>query len=208
MLEFYFSKGSSALAAHILLLETGVDFEAIEVSIAKSAHLQPAFLRRNPKGRVPALGTPLGIITENPAILEYIATLQPQAPLMPEGAFAQAQCRSLCAYLCATAHVAAAHRHRGKRWAQQAASHQDMAAQVPGNLQACADFLETDLALAPWAFGADYSFCDPYLFQFTRWLAAAAIPLEGHPKLAAHKAAMLARPATQAALQAHDLTSV
>ena len=109
MLKLYYSKGSSAIAAHILLEEVGADYDAIEVSIAKGAHRNPEFLSRNPKGRIPVLQTPDGVITENPAILEYIATTHPDAGLLPKSAFEQAQARSLAAYLCATVHVAFAH---------------------------------------------------------------------------------------------------
>ncbi len=204
MLTFYFSKGSSALAAHILLHEVGADYDAVEVSIAKGEHKTPEFLARNPKGRIPALGTPEGIITENPAILEHIAATHPQAGMQPKDAFARARARSLCAYLCATAHVASAHGRRGSRWASEEASLRDMRAMVPQNMAACAAFVEDDLAFGPWSIGADYSFADPYLFQFTRWLSNAGVEVEDYPKLAAHRRAILDRPATQAVLALHE----
>ena len=206
MLNFYFSKGSSALAAHILLEEVGAEYNAIEVSIAKAEHQSPEFLRRNPKGRVPLLETLDGIITENPAILEYIAATHPAANCLLEGAFAQAQARSFCAYLCATAHVAAAHRHRGHRWAKAEASIRDMQSTVPRNLMACAEVLEDGLASGQWVMGDTYTMCDPYLFQFSRWLAAAEVQIENYPRLTAHREAMRARAATQTALKAHGLT--
>jgi len=205
MLKFYFSKGSSALAAHILLEEVGADYEAIEVSIPNGDHLSSEFLQLNPKGRIPVLETPSGVISENPAILEFIATTCVDAKFLPVGEFEKAQARSLCAYLCATAHVAYAHKHRGHRWADADASQRDMQDLVPRNLAACADHLETQLGCTPWSIGATYTFCDPYLFQFTRWLAAADVPIDGYPKLGAHRKAVLARPATQAILARHDL---
>lgn len=206
MLKFYYSDGSSALAAHILLHEVATPHEAISVSIAKEEHRAPAFLRSNPKGRIPVLETPDGIITENPAILEYIAATAPDADYIPKGAFQQAQARSLCAYLCATVHVAFAHAKRGARWADADASLRDMQQIVPRNLTASADFLETDLPLGPWALGAEYSYCDPYLFLIGRWCAANGVTLEAFPKLKAHQDAMRARAATQAALTLHGLS--
>lgn len=205
MLRLFYSKGSSALAPHILLTEVGADFEAVEVSIPEGKHLKPDFLRRNPKGRVPVLETPDGNLTENPAILEYIAASYPSANYLPSGTFAQAQARSLAAYLCATAHVAFAHKQRGRRWARAQASLKDMQDLVPSNLEECAKFLEADLAFAPWALGATYCFCDPYLLLLERWLTAAGVDLDAYPRLAAHREAMLARPATQAVLSEHGL---
>lgn len=206
MLTYYFSKGSSALAAHILLEEVGATYTGIETSIADDAHKTDAFLRINPKGRIPVLITPEGAITENPAILEYIAAAHPRAGMLPTGVFAQARARSLLAYLCATAHVALAHQRRGHRWARKPDSHLDMAAKAPENLADCAEFLQADLPLAPWALGAEYSLCDPYLFQFSQWLAAANVPIADYPKLARHRSAVLERPATQRALSIHEAT--
>ena len=94
MLTLYYSKASSAMPAHILLEEIGAPYKAIEVPIAQGAHQKEAYLAINPKGRVPALETPQGVITENPAILEYIAATHPEAGLLPDGPYAQAQARA------------------------------------------------------------------------------------------------------------------
>ena len=205
MYTLYYSKGSSALAPHILLLELGADVALVEVPIPQGAHQTPEFLARNPKGRVPLLDMPQGSLTENPAMLEYLATVHSDAGLLPEGAFAQARARELCAYLCATAHIAFAHKLRGKRWAQDPDALADMQKYVPKNLSDCATYLESTLPLKPWALGNDYSFCDPYLYVFARWLDTAGVALDPFPKLAAHKLAMLARPATHAALTAQEI---
>ena len=205
MLKLYFSKGSSALAAHILLEEVGAEYEAIEVSIPNGEHRKPQFLERNPKGRTPVLETPDGVITENPAILEFIAEAHPRTGCLPLGAFALAQARTLSAYLCATVHVAFAHNRRGKRWVDDEASLRDMQRVAPRNLTACAEHLEKDVALSPWAMGSSYTYCDPYLFLLGRWLATAGVSLGATPRLAAHRDAMLARPATQKALAQHGL---
>ena len=205
-LTFYFSKGSSALAAHILLEEVGVAYDAVEISIAAGAHRTPAFLARSPKGRIPLLETPEGGLTETPAILEYIAETHPTLGLQPKDPVSRGQARALCAYLCATAHVAAAHRHRGVRWATLESSLKDMRAQVPQNLTACARLLEDTVAFDPWAMGARFTFCDPYVFQFYQWLAASDVDLSDFPKLTAHEAAMRARPATQRAMAVHGLS--
>ena len=76
---------------------------------------------------------------------------------------------------------------------------------VPQNLSDCATYLESNLPLGPWALGAEYSFCYAYLYVFARWLDAAGVPIDHFPKLAAHKLAMRARPATQDALAAQEI---
>lgn len=205
MLTFYYSKGSSALGVHILLHEVQADYDVVEIPIPSGAHQSAEFLQTNPKGRIPALRTPDGVLTENPAILEYIATLYPDALCLPVGAFEQAKARAFCAYLCATAHVAFAHFNRGTRWAEQETSLNDMKSLAPKNLRDCAHFLETDLTLTPWAMGDRYSFCDPYLFVFGRWLSMGGVDIHDYPKLAAHRTRMLSRPATQTVLALHGL---
>ena len=205
MLKLYFSKGSSALAAHILLEEANAAYSTQEVSVPKGQHLSPEFVKLNPKGRVPALETPEGVISENPAILEYIAARHPEANLLPQGVFEQAKARSLCAYLCATTHAAFAHKQRGARWVDDADAVQAMQRRVPQNIAESAAYLETHVMDGAWALGAKYSFCDPYLFLVGRWMAACDLKLDPFPKLAAHHAAMRARPATMVALAAHGL---
>ncbi len=205
MLKLYYSKGSSAVAAHILLEEIGAPYETKEIPIAKGAHLSPDFLRINPKGRVPVLETPDGVLTENPAILEYIAAINPDVKLLPEGAFAQGEARALCAYLCATAHVAFAHKQRGARWADDDSAIHAMAAKVPQNLAECAEFLEKHGIKGPWALGSEFSFVDPYLFLMGRWAGMNNVPLDGYPKLAAHQSAMRDRASTQTVLERHGL---
>lgn len=105
MLTLYYAKGTSALAAHILLEEVGAAYQIVEIALADGAHKQEPFLHINPKARVPALETPEGVITENPAILTYVAATHPEAGMLPEGAFARAEADALNAYLCATVHV-------------------------------------------------------------------------------------------------------
>ena len=205
MLKLYFSRGSSALAAHILLEDAHALYTTQEVSIPQGQHLSPEFLRLSPKGRVPVLETTEGVISENPAILEYIAARHPDANLLPQGVFEQAKARSLCAYLCATAHVAFAHKHRGARWVDDSDAVLAMQQKVPQNLVECAAYLEKHVMQGAWALGDDYSFCDPYLFLFGRWMAANTLTLDTYPKLAAHHAAMRARRATITALMAHGL---
>ena len=75
MLTLWYSRKSCAYAPHILLYETGIEFEAKHLDFAKNEQTSSDFLSINPKGKVPALVTPDGVLTENPAILLYIAQM-------------------------------------------------------------------------------------------------------------------------------------
>ncbi|HKL44742.1 MAG TPA: glutathione S-transferase family protein [Roseovarius sp.] len=205
MLTLYYSKGTSALAPHILLEEVGADYALKEVPIDTGAQAQPAFQQVNPKGRVPALKAPEGVITENPAILGYIAAVHRDAQMLPETPFDRARAEAFNAYLCATVHVAFAHMARGARWTDDTDAQAALKPKVADNLAECAEVIEKHLLKGPWAMGDRYTYCDPYLFLLPRWMAKAGVEIAPYPRLAAHHAAMQARPATLAALAVHQV---
>ena len=205
MLTLYYAKGSSALAPHILLEEVGAEYSVHEVPIAKGAHHEHGYLQINPKGRVPALRTPNGVLTENPAILTYIAATHPGAHMLPDNPYERAEADALNAYLCATMHVAFAHLQRGARWSDDESAQASMKNKVAANIAACAELIETHYLKGPWAMGEHYTICDPYLFLAPRWMAKSGVDLSNYPKLEAHHTAMLNRPATLSVMAIHGV---
>ena len=205
MLTLYYAKGSSALASHILLEEVGATYTTQEVSIQKGAHKEASYAAINPKMRVPALQTPDGVLTENPAILNYVAALHPDAGVLPETLYERARADALNAYLCATMHVAFAHKLRGARWADSDVALKDMAAKVPANLAECAALLDEHYITGPWALGHRYTTCDAYLALVPLWLAKGGVDIASYPRLKAHCDASLQRPATQTVMALHGL---
>ena len=77
MLTLYYSPGACSLISHIVLKEAGADYETRAISFADGDIHADWFLAINPKARVSALVTDDGILTENPAILDYIAQTYP-----------------------------------------------------------------------------------------------------------------------------------
>ena len=200
---FFFSPGSCALASHIALEDAGADYVARRLHFANKEQQSPEYLAINPKGRVPALVTPQGILTETPAILAFIAQTFPEAKLAPfADPFGFARAQSFAAYLCSTVHVAHAHRGRGYRWADEAASFEDMKRKVPRTVGACFELIETSLFAGPWAMGEHYSFVDPYLFTISGWLAGDGVDIARFPKVAAHHARMSERASVKKVLAA------
>ena len=204
MLTLYYSRKSCAYAPHILLHDAGADFEARHVDFDSGEQTGPDFLSINAKGRVPALVTPDGILTENPAILLYIAQTHPQAGLAPTEPFALARAQDFNMFLASTVHVAHAHKHRGARWADDPAAHAAMTAKVTSNMAMYAGMIEEHYLKGPWLLGDSYSICDPYLALITRWLGDDGVRLADFPRLAAHDALMRTRPSMQAVLPLYD----
>jgi glutathione S-transferase len=201
-MDLYFAPGTIARASLIALHEAELPFTPKRLDFSKSQQQSPEYLAINPKGRVPALVTDAGILTETPAILAFIATLNPARRLAPADPFQFAKMQEFNSFLASTVHVNHAHRMRGSRWADQQTSFADMAAKVPQTMTTAFTLIETEYLAGPWVMGDQYTVADPYLFAISNWLAGDTVDIAQFPKAAAHFAAMNARPAVQKALNA------
>ena len=72
-MKLYYAPGACSFASHIALEEVGLRYDTVRLDLAAGDQRKPEYLKINPKGRVPALITDSGILTETPAILAYIA---------------------------------------------------------------------------------------------------------------------------------------
>lgn len=202
MLTLHFAPHTCALASLIALEESGLAFEVKRVDLANSQQRSPEYLAINPKGRVPALTTDRGVLTETPAILAYIAQATPGGRLAPlDDAFAFARMQAFNSYLCSTVHVAHAHGRRGSRWSDDAAAIETMKSKVPQNMADCFGLIEDSMLAGPWVMGNAYSVADPYLFTIGGWLKGDGVEPSRFPKVAEHRARMLERPAVKRAVE-------
>lgn len=193
MLTYYYAPRTCALAAHLALEHAGAAYEAVAVNFATQAQRSPEFLAINPKGRVPALATERGILTEIPALLMYVAQRFPEAGLAPlDDIFALAQMQAFNSYLCSTVHVAHAHRVRGARWADDPQAIEAMKAKVPQNMTDCMLLIEKSMLQGPWVMGERYSVADMYLYTIAGWLEADGVDTRVLPRVMAHRARMQA----------------
>lgn len=199
MFTLYYAKGTIAAAIAIALKDIGAPFEGISVDFANAEQRGRAYAGINPKGRVPALITEQGTLTETLAILCYLGDVFPQADLCPEDPFEAAQMRSVMTYLASTAHVNHAHKMRGERWADRPESWEDMRNKVTGNMTDCAAHIEAHCIKGPYVMGERFTVADPYLFVVSSWLAGDGVDIAAFPKLAQFHAHMLARPSVSAA---------
>jgi glutathione S-transferase len=201
MFKLFYAVNTCALASHIALEEAGADYEAVRLDFRTNDQRKPEYLAINPKGRVPALITDQGILTETPAILAFIAQSFPRSRLAPlADAFAFARVQAFNSYLCSTVHVAHAHRTRGQRWADDPAALKEMQRKVPETVGDCFNLMEHEMFEGPWVMGAAYTICDPYLFTIAQWLEADGVDPARFPKIREHGERMRARPAVKKAL--------
>ena len=201
MLKLYYAPGTCALATHIALEEAGAPYEAVRVDFAGQAQRSAEYLAINPKGRVPALVTEHGTLTETPSLLCFVAQRFPGAELAPlADPFALGQIQEFNSYLCSTVHVAHAHGRRAARWADDAAAIEAMKRKVPATMTDCFDLIEHKLLKGPWVMGERYTICDPYLFTIGIWIEGDGVDTAKLPGVMEHRRRMLARPAVQKAV--------
>lgn len=205
-LILYYAPGTCALASHIALEEAGADYEARRLDFKSAEQRSGDYLRINPKGRVPALVTDRGVLTESPVILGYIAQTHPQAKLAPnDDSFAFGDLQAFNMWISSSLHPAFAHLFRPERYVDgeqhQAAVKEKCRSLVADHFE----MAERTFVQGPWVTGDAYTLADPYLFTMTLWLTRVSglPPLETYPKLADHFARMNARPAVQKVLAVH-----
>jgi len=201
MLKLFYAAHTCALASHIALEEAGADYETVRLDFRTDDQRKPEYLAINPKGRVPALVTDRGVLTETPAILVFIAQSFPAAKLAPlDDPFAFAQVQAFNSYLCSTVHVAHAHGPRGTRWADDPAALEELKRKVPQTVGECFALIEREMFQGPWVMGDAYSICDPYLFTLASWMKGDGVDPARFPAIQDHSRRMAERPAVKRAL--------
>ncbi len=201
MLKLFYSPGSCALASRIALEDAGADYELARLDLAAGQQRSADYLAVNPKGRVPALVTDRGILTETPAILAYIAQSFPEAKLAPvDDPYEFARLQAFNAFICSTVHVNHAHGRRGARWANEQSSFDDMKRKLPETMAASMRLIERDYFEGPWVMGEQYTVADPYLFTIEGWLASDGVDIADYPVLADHHRRMAERDSVKRAL--------
>jgi glutathione S-transferase len=201
MMKLYYAAHTCALASHIALEEAGAEYSTVRISFAAEQQRSPEYLAINPKGRVPALVTERGILTETPAMLAFIAQSFPKARLAPlDDPFSFAEVQAFNSYLCATLHVAHAHRMRGHRWADDPAAIAAMQRKVPDSVGSCFELIESKMLQGPRVMGESYTICDPYLFTIAQWMEGDGVDPSRFPKVRDHRARMSERAAVRKAV--------
>jgi glutathione S-transferase len=204
MLTLYYAKNSCAFAPHVILEDANAEYVAIKIDFQKAEQFSDHYTNLNIKQRVPTLVTGSGILTETPAIMSYIANQHPKMNLLPSDPFTNAKAQSFNCYLSSTVHVAHAHKHRGKRWANDKKALDNMTANVKQNMTACGELIEKNFLKGPWVLGEQYTICDPYLAVITRWLDDDGVDLTKFPKIMEHNKNIRQRQSMKKVMEIHN----
>jgi glutathione S-transferase len=201
MYTFFFSPGACSLASHIALIESGLPYALRSLRFAANEQRSPEFLKVNPKGRVPALVTDRGTLTESPAILLFIAQMAPEKKLAPlDDPFKLAKMQAFNSFIATTVHVNHAHGRRATRWADEPTSIEDMKRKVPQTMRESFQLIEDGTLAGPFVMGDDYSVADAYLFVMSSWLKGDGVDIAELPRVSDHFERMKQRPAVIKAL--------
>ena len=218
-LDFFHDPGSCSLAVRIVLEEGGFSYRAHRVSALDRDRdtLSPAWLARNPKGRVPALSPVPGsadgealLLTEVPAILTWLARQRPELDLMPSDPAREARTLEWINWLSGWLHaVAFAQQWRPERFSAELEAHVGIS--VKGHAHMLEAFAAIERMMSDgrhWAVPDAFSIADAFLMVFYRWGRIVGVRMSDYSAWTAAAARTMDRPAVVAAFRKDELPSL
>ena len=196
-MRLYYKPGACSLASRIVLIELGLDFNAVKVDTdaGLTEHGQD-FRAVNPRGYVPALELETGeVITENPAVLQYLGDLAPGGLTPPTGTLERVRLQEALNFISSELHKAFSPFFHGEARGDRV---------EPARAALARRIGDVDAMLAdgrPFLLGARASVADIYLFVVLNWAGFIAFDLTPWPSVSAFMDRMIARPAVRIALQ-------
>lgn len=202
-MKLFISTGACSLSPHIALREAGLPFTTELVDLRSKRTASGAdFVAINPKGYVPALQLDDGsLLTEGPAIVQYIADLVPAKALAPAaGTLARYRLAEWLNFISSEVHKA-----YGPLFNPAASA--DMKAAARAALAKRYAYIDAELAGRDYLVGEHFTVADGYLFTVSNWAGHVDVPLAGFAALQAFQARVGARPMVQQALRDEGLLS-
>ena len=202
-MKLYYSPGACSLSDHIVLEWIGQPYEAVRLS--SKQRQSPEYLAINPAGAVPAFEDDGWVLTQNAAILNYLADRFPEAGLGGDGSLrGRAEVNKWLAMANADIHPAFHPLFGAPAYLQDPALVELSKQAARNKLRVMFERVDRQLAGRDWIAGSR-SIADPYLFVVTRWALAMDVDLSGLDHLHRFFDRMLADPGVQRALQQEGL---
>lgn len=200
-MKLYYSPGACSQAPHIVLRELGLDFTLEKVDgKTKKTETGADFLAVNPLGYVPVLEIEPGLVlTEGPAIMQYLADRKPEAKLAPaNGTLGRYQLQSMLNFV--TSEI-----HKGFSPLFKPTMPEEAKTQFKDQLGKRFDYLEERLSKQDYLMESGFSVADVYLFVTSGWSGHVGIDLAKWPAIRAFRHRIGERAAVKAALVAEGL---
>ncbi len=205
MYTLYFSPGACSMASHVLLEECGADYETKLVALAKGEQRTDEYKKINPHSKVPALAVDGKVITQNVAILPYIAGQFPDAEFLPRDPVSLANCLAVAGWLASTVHIAFGlilHPERPAGGADiDEAALKAISDTARNTYWAAMEEIDARLSGQQWMMGDQFTFLDPYALVFYGWGNRVEMKMADLKNYTAFKNRMLERPAVRTVLE-------
>ena len=200
-MKLYYLPGACSLSPHIVALEAGIPITLDKVDRAtKITASGENFLEVNPKGYVPAIRLDDGeVLTEGPAIVQYLADLKPESGLAPpNGTLARYRLQEILTYINSEL-------HKSYSPLFNPASTDEVKAERVAYLKRRYGYIEGILSRQPYLTGEQFTVADAYLFVVTHWARIVKLDLGEFEALAAFQQRVAERPAVQQAMREEGL---
>lgn len=200
-MKLYFSPGACSLSPHIILCETGLSFTTEKTNLATKQTASGSDYRTiNPKGSVPALQLDDGtVLTEGPAIIQYLADLAPEKKLAPAaGSMERYRLMEWLNFISSEVHKNFSPLFNPKMPEEAKAIARD-------NLSKRIEFIADHLQHASFLMGENFTVADAYLFTVLRWCEMLKIDLSSWPAVQSYQQRVGARAAVRAAMTEEGL---
>jgi glutathione S-transferase len=200
-MKLYYAPGACSLSPHIVVSETGlpVELEKVDLAAHKTETGQD-YMAINPKGYVPALRLDDGsILTEGPAIVQYLADQKPASGLAPAvGTIDRYRLQEWLTFI-------GTELHKSFSPLFNKASSDDTKNVAKANITKRLAYLNDQLASRQYLMGANFTVADAYAFTIVNWTNFVAMDLKAYPNLGAYMARVGARPKVHETLKAEGL---
>lgn len=200
-MKLFYSPGACSLSPHIVLREAKLPFELEQVDLGSKTLASGGDYRSiNPKGYVPALMLDNGeVLTEGPAIVQYVADLAPDTGLVPAaGTLQRYRVQEWLNFI-----TSELHKNFGALFNPRAP--EEWKGVVRELLDRRLGYVAQQLGHGPYLRGERFTVCDAYLFTMLSWCKPLKVDLSQWPVLLDYMKRVAGRPAVQEALRAEGL---
>jgi glutathione S-transferase len=200
LMQLFYAPGACSLSPHIVLNEAGLPYARVKVDTKTKAMEGGDYKSVNPLGYVPALRLDDGtVLTEGPAIVQYIADQVPDKQLAPpNGTLQRTQLQSWLNFISSELHKGFSPLFNP---AMPEAAKQHFRERLATRFQ----HLDQHLADKAYLLGPTFSVADAYLFTVSNWAAHTGVDLSSFGNVLAYRKRVAGRPAVQAAMRAEGL---
>jgi len=209
-LKLYFSPGACSFVPHVLLETSGADYEPVMVKLHKGEQYGDDYKAINPRSQVPVLQAEGQVITQIPAICQYLDMAFPQAQFLPAVPLARAKALETLSWMNNTVHPTFTHVFMPNKFSKNSDTQADIKAHAIETYRGLLTDLQTAVTQAhnaghAWLAGDHVGPLDAYALTLMRWGTIAGINPDAYPQLWAFVQKVAEQPGVARAMERERL---